>query len=408
MRDPLKMERPFVLSRAFFAGSQKHGAIWTGDNTATWGHLQIAAPMLLSINLGGLSFAGADIGGFFGNPDVELMTRWYQAAAFTPFFRNHAHLDSKRREPWVFGEPTTSRLRTVTMVRYSLLPLWYTTFYESYSTGLPVLRPLFMEFPFDTSVTTTDDTWMIGSSIMIKPVVEQNIKSMDVYLPPAIWYDYFSYTPFNSMTTNSNTGRKVTISNINMDTIPVFIRGGSMLMRKMRLRRSSKTMFYDPFTITIAPDEYNQAIGSLYMDDEHSLHYTHTDSNQHTAYYTYFYDGNTNSIVSNDVNSTPNSNSNSNGYKAPNSIEKIELLNQQQAPKQILLSITHMSQYISNGSNAIDSNANVVLSDDGTVSTSTKSIEFQLEFQYDTVKKMITMKKPNVLITSTWKIQIVY
>jgi hypothetical protein len=79
------------------AGSQRFGAMWTGDNTATWSHLQIAAPMLLSINLAGLSFSGADVGGFFGEPSAELFTRWYQAGAFTPFFRGHAHLDTKRR-----------------------------------------------------------------------------------------------------------------------------------------------------------------------------------------------------------------------------------------------------------------------------------------------------------------------
>jgi hypothetical protein len=93
--------RPFVLTRSFWAGSQRWGAMWTGDNRAEWGHLQIAAPMLLSINLAGLSFAGSDAGGFFGDPSSELFTRWFQAAAFTPFFRGHAHHDTKRREPWV-------------------------------------------------------------------------------------------------------------------------------------------------------------------------------------------------------------------------------------------------------------------------------------------------------------------
>ena len=99
--DPTNKMRPFVLTRSFWAGSQRFGAMWTGDNKAEWSHLQIAAPMLLSINLAGLSFAGADAGGFFGDPSAELFTRWFQAAAFTPFFRGHAHHDTKRREPWV-------------------------------------------------------------------------------------------------------------------------------------------------------------------------------------------------------------------------------------------------------------------------------------------------------------------
>lgn len=132
--------RPFVLSRAFFAGSQKYGAIWTGDNAAEWGHLEVASPMLLSLNTAALSFVGADVGGFFGNPDAELMTRWMQAGAYQPFFRGHAHHDAKRREPWMFGEETMVRLRNAAIARYALLPFWYTVFREAGVNGMPVMR----------------------------------------------------------------------------------------------------------------------------------------------------------------------------------------------------------------------------------------------------------------------------
>lgn len=137
---PEENVRPFVLSRAFFAGSQRYGAIWTGDNAAEWSHLEIAAPMLLSLNVGALSFVGADVGGFFGNTDAELMTRWMQAGAYSPFFRGHAHHDAKRREPWMFGEETMVRLRKAAMDRYALLPYWYTIFREAGITGMPVMR----------------------------------------------------------------------------------------------------------------------------------------------------------------------------------------------------------------------------------------------------------------------------
>jgi len=181
--DLATVHRPFVLSRAFFAGSQRFGAIWTGDNAAKWSHLQIAAPMLLGINIGGLSFAGADVGGFFGNPSEELMTRWHQAASYQPFFRGHAHLDSKRREPWVFGEPTTSRLRAATMARYALLPFWYTTFYEASVTGFPVMRAMWLEFPQDVESFGLDDQWMIGNALLVKPVVQEGHTSVEVYFP---------------------------------------------------------------------------------------------------------------------------------------------------------------------------------------------------------------------------------
>lgn len=132
--------RPFVLSRSFFAGSQRYGAIWTGDNKAEWSHLKIASPMLLGLNVGALSFVGADVGGFFGNTDAELMTRWMQAGAYQPFFRGHAHHDAKRREPWMFGDETMVRLRHAAMARYALLPFWYTVFWQASVSGMPVMR----------------------------------------------------------------------------------------------------------------------------------------------------------------------------------------------------------------------------------------------------------------------------
>src|SRR5271154_3591880 len=144
-------QRPFVLTRAFFAGSQRFGAMWTGDNQASWEHLEIALPMLLSQGIAGMPFAGgitleirnlivADVGGFFGNPEPELLVRWYQAGAFYPFFRAHAHIDTKRREPWLFGEPYTSYFRDALRLRYQLLPALYTMFYQTSVTGLPILR----------------------------------------------------------------------------------------------------------------------------------------------------------------------------------------------------------------------------------------------------------------------------
>ena len=127
-RTPDRNARTFVLSRAFFAGSQRFAAIWTGDNEAKWEHLRAAAPMLLTIGVSGLTFAGADVGGFFKHPTPELMTRWYQAGSFQPFFRAHAHIETPRREPWLFGEGVLATLRDVVRTRYSYLPLWYTLF----------------------------------------------------------------------------------------------------------------------------------------------------------------------------------------------------------------------------------------------------------------------------------------
>jgi alpha 1,3-glucosidase len=167
IRNKAKDSRPFVLSRAFFAGSQRFGlnsfflffisiiflttnrtgAVWTGDNAAKWDHLAISQPMLLTLGLTGITFSGADLGGFFGNPDAELLTRWYQVAAWQPFFRSHGHLDSKRKEPWLFGEPHLFRMREAIRTRYQYLPYWYTLFFNNYKYGTPPMRPLWVEYP---------------------------------------------------------------------------------------------------------------------------------------------------------------------------------------------------------------------------------------------------------------------
>jgi alpha 1,3-glucosidase len=136
----LNIYRVFIC-RSAFAGSQRISAIWTGDNMAEWGHLEASVPMCLSLSIAGMSFCGADVGGFFKNPDGELFVRWYQAAAFQPFFRSHAHIDTKRREPWLYNESEMKLIRAAIRTRYSFLPFWYTLFYEGTQTGLPPMRP---------------------------------------------------------------------------------------------------------------------------------------------------------------------------------------------------------------------------------------------------------------------------
>mmetsp|Transcript_30849 Transcript_30849/g.69275 ORF Transcript_30849/g.69275 Transcript_30849/m.69275 type:complete len:938 (-) Transcript_30849:398-3211(-) len=263
-------ERPFVLSRAFYAGSQRYGAIWTGDNAAEWSHLKIAAPMLLSIGLGGLTFAGADVGGFFGNTESELMVRWMQAGSFTPFFRGHAHHDAKRREPWMFGEPTTTQIRNTVMARYALLPYWYTLFHEAAASGVPTMRPLFFEYPSDEATFGIDDQWMVGSDLLVKPVTDPGVVTTELYLPGnEPWYDVDTYESF--------VGPRILTMSTPLEKIAALQRGGSIIPRKLRLRRSTKLMIDDPYTLFIALDSKQSAVGKLYMDDEHTFDFEQGD-----------------------------------------------------------------------------------------------------------------------------------
>eukprot|EP00538_Stauroneis_constricta_P000311 CAMPEP_0119563220 /NCGR_PEP_ID=MMETSP1352-20130426/22738_1 /TAXON_ID=265584 /ORGANISM="Stauroneis constricta, Strain CCMP1120" /LENGTH=1054 /DNA_ID=CAMNT_0007611769 /DNA_START=78 /DNA_END=3242 /DNA_ORIENTATION=- len=270
--------RPFVLSRSFFAGSQKYGAIWTGDNAAEWSHLEIASPMLLSMNAAALSFVGADVGGFFGNTDAELMTRWMQAGAYTPFFRGHAHHDSKRREPWVFGDEVMVRLRKAAMARYALLPHWYDLFHEAGVTGMPVMRSMWMQYPNTESLFGVDDQYMVGADLLVKPVTAPNVQETVVKFPSDDkWYDAETF----ALVSGSGQQQQHKVSEIvvpsDIDTIPVFQRGGSIIPRKLWLRRSSEMMKTDPYTLYVALDDDQSASGFLYMDDEETFQHVAAD-----------------------------------------------------------------------------------------------------------------------------------
>jgi mannosyl-oligosaccharide alpha-1,3-glucosidase len=394
LRDkPTESLRPFVLSRAFWAGSQRYGAIWTGDNTATWGHLKIASPMLLSIGLAGLSFCGSDVGGFFGEPGAELFTRWYQAGSFTPFFRGHAHHDTKRREPWVFGDEYTNIHRSVSMTRYSLLPYWYTVFYEAYRTGVPVMRPMFGEFPLSEATFAMDDQWMIGSALLVKPVTDAGVTTAQVYFPrssspsepPVGWYDFNTLAKLETPT--GPEGGVVTVP-APLSTIPVFIKGGSILPRKMRLRRSSKLMFYDPYTLIITPapasgdsSVVSHAEGQLYLDDETTLAHERQAAYAHREF-KYSATSSQGTIRCSKATVTAGEESSEdNGepsYDATNVIERIVIADQGRPPSRVSIATT-ASQEVS-----------------------------ELEFIFDKASRTLTIKKPSVLVTRDWVITVAY
>lgn len=263
-------QRPFVLSRAFFAGSQRLGAIWTGDNLGTWEHMAIGIPMVLSNGIAGMTFSGADVGGFFGNPDPEMLTRWYQVGAFAPFFRAHAHIDTKRREPYLLDEPFKSIIRDVIRLRYSLLPVWYTAFRQASVSGIPVLRPQYTVFPHDPKGFSLDEQYYIGSSgLLVKPVTAPGIAETEIYLAEAQpYYNYFTAKIYRGKRSGTNVTVPATLYQV-----PLLIRGGSIIPTRERPRRSSALMARDPFTLRIALDASEQAEGELYLDDGNSYEY---------------------------------------------------------------------------------------------------------------------------------------
>lgn len=262
-----EIRRPFVLTRSFFSGSQRLGATWTGDNEAKWDHLAVSIPMILNNGVSGFSFVGADVGGFFGNPSKELLTRWYQAGIFYPFFRGHAHIDTRRREPYLAGSPYTEIITQALRLRYQLLPAWYTAFHEASVDGTPIVRPNFYIHPSDENGFAIDDQLYLGSTgLLAKPVVTEGAESVDVYIADdEPYYDYFDYTMY------SGKGRKTIKAPL--EKIPLLMQGGHIIPRRDRPRRSSGLMRYDPFTLVVVLGKGGNAEGSLYLDDGETFDY---------------------------------------------------------------------------------------------------------------------------------------
>jgi len=258
--------RPFILTRSHFVGAQRYAAVWTGDNMANWGHLKASIPMCLSLSISGITHCGADIGGFFHNPEPELLLRWYQAAVFQPFVRNHAHIETKRREPWLFGDHVTALIRAAVRRRYALLPYWYTLFSQNEKNGAPPMRPMWFEFPGDEKAFRTQDQHLVGPALLVHPVTDQGAKSVTVYFPAGTWFDFYNYHVYHS------SGQSEEIA-VGEDTIPVFQRGGTIIPTKQRIRRASSLMKHDPYTLYVALSAENKAEGSLYIDDGESFDY---------------------------------------------------------------------------------------------------------------------------------------
>jgi len=185
-------QRPFIITRSGFAGVQRSALVWTGDNYATWEHLALSVAQLQNLGLSGVSWCGADIGGFYEDTTGELLARWTEFGIFQAFCRNHAEKRSRHQEPWVFGEPYETVNRSMLKLRQRLLPYLYTLFDECNRTGAPLLRPLFWAYPEDTGTYTIDDQVLCGDALLLAPITRPGIEHRHVYLPTGSWFHFWT------------------------------------------------------------------------------------------------------------------------------------------------------------------------------------------------------------------------
>jgi alpha-glucosidase len=221
LRKIMKNKRPFTITRAGYSGVQRYSSVWTGDNVASWEHLKLGNIQCQRLSVSGISFCGTDIGGFSGEPDGELFTRWIQMGTFSPFMRAHSAGDTKEREPWSFGEPFTSINRKFIELRYRLLPYLYSIFWEHHRYGFPILRPIVMQEQEEISNHFRQDEFTYGDKILICPVLEPGQTHRKVYLPKGSWYNFWTYELVEG-------GQEVVVPTP-LETTPIFVKAGSVI-----------------------------------------------------------------------------------------------------------------------------------------------------------------------------------
>lgn len=209
--------RPFVLSRACCAGSQRYCAGWTGDNQSLWAHIQLSLVQMMNLGLSGMYMTGADIGGFAADCTPELLIRWTQAGCLSPFFRNHYAKCTRPQEPYAFDRQTLDACRKAINLRYHLLPYLYDLAHED----LPLLRPLVMEYPNDPHCRNLSDQYLIGSQLMAAPVITPGTGARAVYLPKGVWYDYDTGKRY--------CGGRYILADAPIDHLPLFAKAGAIL-----------------------------------------------------------------------------------------------------------------------------------------------------------------------------------
>jgi alpha-glucosidase len=306
--------RPFVLTRASYAGGQRYAATWTGDNSSTWNHLRMTTFMIENLGLSGFAFTGADVGGFAGTPSTELLTKWLEIAAFQPIDRDHTEKGSGDQEPWVGGPGQEAIRRRFIEERYHLLPYLYTLAEEASRSGLPIVRPLFLEYPNAAADGHPLDNdapgeFLVGHDLLVAaPPFPDEDGPYDVVFPTPAWYNYWTGeriarpapAPVDPLLPPSPLDLVPLRIQARpaLDTLPVFVRAGAIIPIEPLVQSTNETP-QGPLTLRVyagsgaesgasngassrAGSEADSQAGngtgsdcegSLYLDDGHSYDY---------------------------------------------------------------------------------------------------------------------------------------
>ncbi|MBP2277914.1 MULTISPECIES: TIM-barrel domain-containing protein [Sphingomonas] len=279
-------ERPFVMTRASYAGGQRYAVTWTGDNSATWDHLKLSVQQIINLGLSGFAYSAADVSGFAGGPSPDLLTRWFEIGAFTPVFRDHSATGTPRVEPWVDGPDHLAIRRRFVEERYRLMPYFYALADQNSRFGDPIMRPVFYDYPSAASMGCNQSmAFTLGKALLIAPPPSpESPQTYDVCLPAGGWYDYWTGLragtpeaattgPIQSATqavpTEHAKSERV-LETPRLDRLPVFVRAGTILPRQPLVQSTAQTPS-GPLMLDIYPG--GECSGTLYEDDGTTLGY---------------------------------------------------------------------------------------------------------------------------------------
>lgn len=255
-------KRPFILTRAGYAGLQRYTAIWTGDNRSEDDHMLLGVRLLSSLGLSGVSFTGMDIGGFTGGPSVGLYAKWIQLGAFNPYFRNHTAVNTKSSEPWTYGEEVTEISRNYISLRYKLLPYLYASFYHSATTGLPIVNSLAIDNTFDANIYNTQfqNEFLFGSAFLVAPF-ESTKDFGNIYFPKGNWYNLY--------TGEKQVGNTEKIIRLSLNKMPVYVKESSIVPMQSLIQTTAEQPT-DTLTINIFKGDINNSF--VYYEDDGSTY----------------------------------------------------------------------------------------------------------------------------------------
>ncbi|WP_096516692.1 glycoside hydrolase family 31 protein [Clostridium perfringens] len=254
-------ERGFSMTRATYAGGQRYSSVWTGDNMSLWSQMRMSISMNANLGISGFSFVGNDVSGFGLDSSEELFIRWMEMGPFIPIFRNHSNMYTRRQEPWAFGQRAEKIAKKSIELRYELLPYIYDLYYISHKEGLPIFRPMIMEYEKDMNLLNMREQFMLGENMIVAPVLYEGERSKTLYLPKGSWFNYFTREKLQ--------GGKWYKLPCELDEILVFVKEGSIIPTYNKKFRNVKER---PKNILLKVFGEN-AKGFHYNDDGHTMEY---------------------------------------------------------------------------------------------------------------------------------------